>query len=75
MLGLLDQSLRLDQQKPAGRREREALRMATDEKLGSEFVFQMRDRRRDRRLRYVDALGCQSDASRLGRRDEVLDLA
>ena len=75
MLGLFDQLLCLDQQKPTGRCEREPLRMATDEKLGSEFLFQMRDRRRNRRLRYVDALGGQSDASRLGRRDKVLDLA
>src|SRR5262249_14310020 len=75
VLGLLDQPLRLDQQEPPSRSQRKPLRMAADEKLGSEFLLQMRDRRRDRRLRYVDSLGRQSDASSLGRRNEIFDLA
>ena len=56
MLGLLNQPFGLDQQNPAGGCQREPLRMPPDKKLGSEFFFQMSNRGRDRRLRYVDTL-------------------
>ena len=74
-LGLLHEGLGFAQHLAADRRQREPLRVVTDEELHGEFPLQMRDGRRDRGLRDVDALGSERDAAGLAGGDEVFELA
>src|SRR5580704_15571971 len=74
-LSLLDQHFGFDEQAAARRRQRQSLRMMADEELSFEFPFQMRDRGRDRRLRYTQTLGGERDAARLGGCDKIYEIS
>ena len=72
--GLLQQLLRVAQQRPARRRQRQALRVMAQEQLHVEFALDVRDGGRNGGLRNVGALRGERDAAGFGRGDEVAQL-
>ena len=74
LVGVTQQRLGLFQDLAAGRGQAHALRVMPDEQLDLEHVLEMRDRIRNRRLRYVDILGRAQDAAGLAGGDEISQL-